>query len=164
MRTGDAVLPTAPSTHLKEITDHACHAPNIRTRAPLIAQDDFGAPVLPCLYIVCEMVVHPARVTQVCDFDRNEALKIRSFLGFVVGFEADRRHLSFEQITVSTIRTSTLRGRLRGLKGQREKRRRKIDERDNGFLRCLFAQARLPVLILWFFRTGLLPNVVQTGE
>ena len=50
-------------------TYHSRHAPDIGTRAPFGAEDDFWGSVLSGLDIVCEVVAHPARIAQICNLD-----------------------------------------------------------------------------------------------
>lgn len=50
-------------------TYHGSHTPNIRASTPLGTQNDLGRPILSGLDVVCEVVVHPARVSEICNLD-----------------------------------------------------------------------------------------------
>jgi len=51
-------------------TYHSSHAPHIRASTPLRAQNHLRRAVLSCLNVVCEMMAHPTRVTQIRNLHR----------------------------------------------------------------------------------------------
>lgn len=54
------------------LTYHGSHTPHVGAGTPFRAKDYLGRPVLSRLDIVCEMVVDPARVAQVCNLDADD--------------------------------------------------------------------------------------------
>lgn len=62
----DLIVRSLPKKE-KEKTYHAGHTPDIRTRAPLGAQNDLWRAVLACLDVVGEVVADPTRISQVRD-------------------------------------------------------------------------------------------------
>lgn len=69
-------LPVLLVSHLaigtRSGTYHASHAPDIGTGSPLAPQDDLRGPVLSGLNVVGKVVVHPARITKVGNFDADD--------------------------------------------------------------------------------------------
>ena len=49
---------------------HSCHAPNVGTCAPFRAKNNFRGAVLAGLDVVSEVMVYPAGIAQIGDFDR----------------------------------------------------------------------------------------------
>ena len=60
----------------QQLKHKARKRPQVCAGAPMVAQQHFGRPVLACLDLVREVVVHPAGIAQVCDFDRDQLVFI----------------------------------------------------------------------------------------
>lgn len=65
-------LDVAAHAGSNQMTYHSSHAPHIRASPPFRTEYHLGRPVLSCLDIVCEVMVHPAGVAQVCNLDTDD--------------------------------------------------------------------------------------------
>jgi hypothetical protein len=60
---------------------HGSHAPNIGACAPFGSEYDFWGAILSSLNVIGEVVVDPAGVAEISDFDRDDVSKVFVFVG-----------------------------------------------------------------------------------
>lgn len=98
---------------------HCSHTPHICTRAPFRSQDDFRRSILPGLNVVCEVMSHPARVSEIRNLHRddfNTFLRPLQFFGFhgVRFTQVHVRDIVREDVTASSVSHQSHRKHLTG--------------------------------------------------
>ena len=72
---GDESISTLEIITPLDSTDHARHTPNICTRTPFGAQNDFRGTILPGLDVIGKVMTDPASVAQISNLDRDDVYR-----------------------------------------------------------------------------------------